>query len=69
MIIICIKPQVDSSFEGARKNTSEEYQAGERFAVQRHEDNLRLGTEVRYYSKKDQIGRNSIKVGKLFNYC
>ena len=39
--------QVDSAFEGARKITSEEYQAGDRFAVQRHEDSLRLGTEVR----------------------
>ena len=35
------------AFEGARKITSEEYQAGDRFAVQRHEDSLRLGTEVR----------------------
>ena len=46
MIIICLNPQVDSSFEGARKITSEESQAGERFAVQRHEDNLTLGTDL-----------------------
>ena len=43
--------QVESAFEGARKITSEEYQAGERFAVQRHEDNLKLGTEVREYGQ------------------
>ena len=42
-----LNSQVDSAFEGARKITSEEYQAGDRFAVQRHEDSLRLGTEVR----------------------
>ena len=44
-----LNSQVDSAFEGARKITSEEYQAGDRFAVQRHEDSLRLGTEVRKY--------------------
>ena len=42
-----LNSQVDSAFEGARKITTEEYQAGDRFAVQRHEDSLRLGTEVR----------------------
>merc|ERR550517_1832007 len=42
-----LNSQVDSAFEGARKITSEEYQAGDRFAVQGHEDSLRLGTEVR----------------------
>ena len=44
-----LNSQVDSAFEGARKITSEEYQAGDRFAVQRHEDSLRLGTEVKIY--------------------
>ena len=44
-----LNSQVESAFEGARKITSEEYQAGDRFAVQRHEDNLKLGTEVRKY--------------------
>ena len=44
-----LNSQVESAFEGARKITSEEYQAGVRFAVQRHEDNLKLGTEVRKY--------------------
>ena len=45
---------MESAFEGARKITSEEYQAGERFAVQRHEDNLKLGTEVREYDQKSK---------------
>ena len=39
--------RLEDQFEGARKITGEEYQAGERFAVQRQEDHLRLGMEVR----------------------
>lgn len=55
--------KVENEFTGARKITSEEYQAGERFAVKKQEDHLKMeGDFVKMVPEKWEPGQRAAMV-------